>query len=64
MVEESSPAERAGIREGDLIVAAGGRDIADADDLWDALESAGGSLSLEILRGEQRMGIEVDFSAG
>jgi S1-C subfamily serine protease len=63
MVEESSPAERAGVREGDLIVAAGSRDIADADDLWDALESAaGGSLALEVLRGEQRVSIEVDFT--
>src|ERR671919_1702488 len=36
-VEEDSPAAKAGIAEGDLIVAAAGRDITSADDLYDAI---------------------------
>lgn len=49
-VEEGSPAERAGIAEGDLIVAAGGRDISSADDLFEAL-GTGGDLELTVVRG-------------
>ena len=40
-VEEGTPAEAAGILEGDLLVAAGGRPIADIDDLHDVLGDAG-----------------------
>jgi S1-C subfamily serine protease len=46
-VEAGSPAARAGIQEGDLIVALGGRSVADADDLHDAL--AGTSLPVEVM---------------
>jgi S1-C subfamily serine protease len=58
-VEDDSPAAKAGVREGDLIVAAGGRDIASADDLFDALGAAGASLTLGLVRGAEDLTLEV-----
>lgn len=49
-VEDDSPAAKAGIAEGDLIVAAGGTPIATADDLFDALTGRG-PLELTVVRG-------------
>jgi serine protease Do len=48
-VEDDSPAARAGIAEGDLIVAAGGRDVTSADDLFDVLGSLAADAPLEIV---------------
>lgn len=47
-VEEGSPAAAAGIAEGDLIVAAAGRDVRDADDLFEALAAPASGVALEI----------------
>lgn len=59
-VEDGSPAARAGLAEGDLIVAAGGRDVATADDLFDVLAAAGGgSLRITVLRGADERTVEV-----
>ena len=53
-VEDDSPAAKAGIAEGDLIVAAAGKPVTSADDLFDAIGSAGGkdALELTLLRGD------------
>ncbi len=65
-VEEGGPAAAAGLQQGDLIVAAGGRTIAGADDLYEVLESAGAgaSVELEVLRGteERTMTASLDGS--
>ncbi|HET8571289.1 MAG TPA: trypsin-like peptidase domain-containing protein [Candidatus Limnocylindria bacterium] len=59
-VEDDSPASRAGIAEGDLIVAAGGREIASADDLFDVLAAAGSdALELVLLRGDEERKVTV-----
>ncbi len=58
-VEADSPAARAGLTEGDLIVAAGERSIATADDLFDALGGTG-ALELTILRGADELRVTVD----
>ena len=50
-VEEGSPADVAGIKEGDLLVSADGRAIGDFDALFDALEAAGEELRLTVVRG-------------
>lgn len=65
-VEVDSPAQRAGIAEGDLLVEAGGRAIHDADDIYDALEAVGkqGKLSLRVVRGTEERTVEADFSQG
>lgn len=64
-VEPGSPADQAGLREGDLIVRAGERDIASVDDLHDALGD-GLPLALTIVRGAEEQAVEVggDGAAG
>jgi serine protease Do len=59
-VEESGPAEEAGIREGDLIVSAAGAPISDPDELHEALEKAGaGKLAIGIVRGVEELTVSV-----
>jgi serine protease Do len=62
-VEPGSAAERAGIREGDLIVAAGGRAIVEPDDVYDALgtASANGTLEVKLVRGAEELTVEARF---
>lgn len=63
-VEAESPAERAGIAGGDLIVGAGATVIRDADDLSDALAAASdGHLELTIVRGTVERRVTVDLTA-
>jgi serine protease Do len=59
-VQEDSPAARAGVRRGDLIVAAGGRPVARVDDVYDALDSAGEDqpLALTVVRGTEEVALE------
>jgi serine protease Do len=52
-VEPGSPAERAGVERGDLLVAAAGRPVGGFDDLFDALEAAGDELPLTVVRGTE-----------
>jgi serine protease Do len=62
-VTEGSPAARAGLAQGDLIVAAGGRPVHTVDDLFDALSVArGGTLELKVIRGADERTIQVVFS--
>lgn len=60
-VEDDSPAARAGLERGDLIVAAGANDIAGLDTLYEALEAArsDGTLQLRILRGTEERTVDV-----
>ena len=61
-VEEDSPAARAGVSQGDLIVAAEGHPIRTPDDLYDALRAAsGGTIELNIIRGTDERAIQVTF---
>jgi serine protease Do len=61
-VEADSPAARAGLAEGDLIVAAGGNPVHSPDDLFDALQAApGGAIELSIVRGTGERAIQVTF---
>ena len=62
-VESDSPAERAGIAEGDLLIEAAGREIQEPDDVYDALGSVNGdSVALKIVRGAEERTVEVTFS--
>ena len=58
-VDEDGPAARAGLAQGDLIVEAGGHAVASADDLFDALAAAGGSIELGIVRGTEERTVSV-----
>ncbi|HEY1359565.1 MAG TPA: trypsin-like peptidase domain-containing protein [Thermoleophilaceae bacterium] len=60
-VEQESPAGRAGIERGDLIVAAAGSELDGIDDLYAALDAAGDSLGLGIVRGSDEREVEVTF---
>jgi len=65
LVEDDSPASRAGLAQGDLIVVAGGRPIEGADDLFEALgTAAGGAIQLIILRGTEERSVDVQLGAG
>jgi len=61
-VEDDSPAQKVGVREGDLIVSACGKPIMAPDDLYDALSGSGATLSLGVVRGAEEMTVEVSFS--
>ena len=63
-VVNGTPAHRAGIERGDLIVAAGGRPIERLDDLFEAVDSSGGArLTLDVVRGTEERRVEVDLAA-
>lgn len=61
-VEEGSPAKRAGVREGDVLVSAAGRSTVDIDDLHLILEAAGDTLDLGLVRVNDRLEVTVDLS--
>jgi serine protease Do len=58
-VEDGSPAAKAGIREGDLIVAAAGTPVTDADALMDALAAATMPFEVTIVRGTEERTVAV-----
>lgn len=62
-VEDGSPAQQAGIERGDLIVAAGGRELTRVDALYEALDGAraDGRLELTVVRGTDERAITVEF---
>jgi serine protease Do len=62
-VEEGSAAERAGLERGDLIVAAGGKELERIDALYEALDTARatGTLELTIVRGADERTVTVTF---
>jgi len=61
-VAEDSPAARAGLAQGDLIVAAAGQPVRGADDLFDALQAAqGGTIELKLVRGTDERTLQVTF---
>ena len=61
-LEEGGPADRAGIKTGDLLVAAGGRELTSIDALFDALEEANKELRVTVVRGveEQELTVVLD----
>ncbi|MDP9388784.1 MAG: S1C family serine protease [Actinomycetota bacterium] len=65
-VQPHTPAARAGLREGDLIVTAAGRQVASVDDLHAALDAVegGASLALCVVRGTEELDVAVTFDAG
>src|SRR6266436_1388237 len=62
-VTEDSPAARAGLERGDLIVTAAGQAVGGADDLFGALQGAqGGTLELRVVRGADERTVQVVFT--
>jgi S1-C subfamily serine protease len=64
-VEDGSPAATAGIERGDLLVAAGGRDLARPADLFAALDAVapGAHLEIRLVRGVEEHAVDVTFAA-
>lgn len=64
-VQEDTPAQRAGVVRGDLIVAVGGRSITGLDTLYEALDAAApeGQLELALVRGTEEHAISIDLAA-
>lgn len=62
-VDESGPAGRAGLAPGDLIVAGGGQPVRTIDDLSGALQAAGDTIELNVLRGTEERSIQVAFGS-
>jgi S1-C subfamily serine protease len=61
-VTEDGPAARAGLAQGDLIVAAAGRPVRTTDDLFDALKAApAGTIELNLVRGTEERTLQVLF---
>ncbi len=60
-VLEATPAERAGLERGDLIVAAAGEPIHRVDDLFRVVDAADGSLELNVVRGTDERAVVVSF---
>ena len=58
-VAEDSPAARSGLAPGDLIVAAAGQPVRTVDDLSGALQAAGETIELNVLRGTDERSIQV-----
>jgi serine protease Do len=58
-VADDSPAARAGLAPGDLIVAAAGQPVRTVDDLSGALQTAGDTIGLNVLRGTDERSIQV-----
>lgn len=65
VVQDDSPAARAGLRRGDLITEAGGRPVAGVDDLHRVVDGVGDgeSLSLAVVRGADELTLSVSFTA-
>ena len=62
-VESDSPAEGAGLREGDLITTAGDTDITDVDALAAVLDGLGEgeTLALHVVRGAEELDVVARF---
>ena len=61
LVEDDSPASRAGLATGDLIVQAAGQPVRDVDDLFEAIAAADGVIQLIIWRGTDERAVEVQL---
>ena len=66
MVAEGSPAARAGLQVGDLLVSSGDAELATVDDLHVALDAARqrGTLELRVVRGTDDLEVVVTFEEG
>jgi serine protease Do len=63
-VEDGSPAERAGIREGDLLIEAAGTTLTDPDSLNSVLAASGLPIELKIVRGDEERTVSVGGATG
>ncbi len=60
-VEEGSPADRAGLRRGDVLTAVDGTPLSSVDDLHQALDGEGGTLTFTVVRATDELSVVVSF---
>jgi serine protease Do len=58
-VKQGSPADRAGLRRGDLLTGVGGAPLESVDQLLDALAAAEGRVTLTVVRGTEESAVDV-----
>jgi S1-C subfamily serine protease len=65
VVQDDSPAARAGLRRGDLITEAAGRPVTSVDDLHALINGpdADTSVTLGVVRGAEELSVSVTFAA-
>jgi serine protease Do len=61
-VEEASPADRAGLLRGDVLLSAGGIQLGSVDALYEALDLDGDTLELTIARAADELTVTVSFA--
>jgi serine protease Do len=61
-VEEDSPADKAGLRRGDVLLKAGNISLTSVDALHEALDGAGDELEISIARAAEELTLEVSFA--
>lgn len=61
VVERGSPAERAGLQPGDLLLSVDGRDVVSAADYATAFRQATGPLTLRVLRGSNPLTVRLEY---
>lgn len=59
LVQAKSPAARAGLQAGDIVVAVNGSPVASASELGRELDGAGKSASIDVARGDQRLTLTI-----
>ena len=59
LVQSKTPAARAGLQAGDIVVAVNGSPVASASELGRALDGAGKAASIDIERGDQRLTLSI-----
>ena len=64
LVQPNSPAARAGLRAGDIVLAVDGSPVASASELGRALDGAGRSASIDVARGNQRLTVTLGRTRG
>jgi S1-C subfamily serine protease len=60
-VEDGSPADRAGLLRGDVLLSAGGIQLGSVDTLYEALDLDGDTLELTIARAADELTVTVSF---
>ena len=64
-VEEGGPADRAGVRQGDLLVTVGATVVSDVDSLAAAVQHAAGTTTqVGVVRGAEELSLSVEVPAG